>query len=138
MARPNITSVLNIFFFYLCGGTLGTAATNALWCHTRMISDGDCGEIGGMKIGRGNRSTRRKPAPAPLCPPQIPHAFLNILLRRLINWYPVLNSYFLVSIKRCIYRVFRAQADWTFILPSELPAKELRHLLRKLPPLGAT
>jgi hypothetical protein len=24
--------------------------------------------------------------------------------------------------------VFRAQADWTFILPSELPTKELRHL----------
>jgi hypothetical protein len=38
----------------------------------RMIGDGDCGEIGGMKIGRGNRSTRRKPAPAPLHPPQIP------------------------------------------------------------------
>jgi hypothetical protein len=40
-----------------------------------MIGDGDCdcGEIGGMKIGRGNRSTQRKPAPAPLCPPQIPH-----------------------------------------------------------------
>jgi hypothetical protein len=38
-----------------------------------MIGDGDCGEIGGMKIGRGNRSTRRKSAPAPLCPPQIPH-----------------------------------------------------------------
>jgi hypothetical protein len=32
------------------------------------------------------------------------------------------------------YRVFRAQADWTFILPSELPAKELRHLPRKIPP----
>jgi hypothetical protein len=26
------------------------------------------------------------------------------------------------------------QADWTFILPSELPTKELRHLLRKMPP----
>jgi hypothetical protein len=38
-----------------------------------MIGDGDCGEIGGMKIGRGNRNTRRKPAPAPLYPPQIPH-----------------------------------------------------------------
>jgi hypothetical protein len=25
-------------------------------------------------IGRGNRSTRRKPAPVPLCPPQNPHA----------------------------------------------------------------
>jgi hypothetical protein len=35
--------------------------------------DYDNGEIGGM-IGRGNRSTRRKPAPVPLCPPQIPHA----------------------------------------------------------------
>jgi hypothetical protein len=28
--------------------------------------------------------------------------------------------------------VFRAQADWTFILPSELPTKELRHLPRKM------
>jgi hypothetical protein len=35
--------------------------------------DYDNGEIGGM-IGRGNRSTRRKPAPVPLCPIQIPHA----------------------------------------------------------------
>jgi hypothetical protein len=26
-----------------------------------------------MKIGRGNRSTRRKYAPVPLHPPQIPH-----------------------------------------------------------------
>jgi hypothetical protein len=25
-----------------------------------MIDDGDCGAIGGMKIGRGDRSTRRK------------------------------------------------------------------------------
>jgi hypothetical protein len=25
-----------------------------------------------MKIGWGNRSTRRKPAPALICPPQIP------------------------------------------------------------------
>jgi hypothetical protein len=26
-----------------------------------------------MRTGRGNRSTRSKPAPVPLCPPQIPH-----------------------------------------------------------------
>jgi hypothetical protein len=38
-----------------------------------MIDEGDCGAIGGIKIGRGNRSTRTKPTPAPLCPPQIPH-----------------------------------------------------------------
>jgi hypothetical protein len=39
----------------------------------RMIGDGDCGEIGGIKIGRGNRSTRRKPAPSPLSLPQKSH-----------------------------------------------------------------
>jgi hypothetical protein len=40
----------------------------------RMFDDDDeCGAVGGMRIGRGNRSTRRKPAPVPLCPPQIPH-----------------------------------------------------------------
>jgi hypothetical protein len=36
------------------------------------MGEGDCGAIGGMKIGRGNRSTRKKRAPVPLCPPQIP------------------------------------------------------------------
>jgi hypothetical protein len=35
--------------------------------------DYDDGEIGGM-IGTGNRSTRRKPAPVSLFPPQTPHA----------------------------------------------------------------
>jgi hypothetical protein len=38
-----------------------------------MIDDDDCGAIGGMRIGSGNRSTRRKPTPAPLCAPQISH-----------------------------------------------------------------
>jgi hypothetical protein len=61
------------FFFNLCGGTLGTAAITGLLYQPQMIDDGDWGEIGGMKIGRRNRSTRRKPAPASLCPPQIPH-----------------------------------------------------------------
>jgi hypothetical protein len=35
----------------------------------------DDGEIGGMMISRGNRSTRRKPAPVQLCPPQTTYAF---------------------------------------------------------------
>jgi hypothetical protein len=37
-----------------------------------MIDDGDCGAIGGMRIGRGNRRSKGKPALVPLCPPQIP------------------------------------------------------------------
>jgi hypothetical protein len=35
--------------------------------------DDECGAFCGMRIGKGNRSTRRKPTPLPLCPPQIPH-----------------------------------------------------------------
>jgi hypothetical protein len=32
-----------------------------------------CAAVGGMRIGRGNQRTQRKPAPVPLSPPQIPH-----------------------------------------------------------------
>jgi hypothetical protein len=35
------------------------AATSGLLYQPQMIGEGDCGAIGGMKIGRGNRSTRR-------------------------------------------------------------------------------
>jgi hypothetical protein len=49
-------------------GPLGMSATE--WPIVPAPGEYDDGEFGGMKIGRGNRSTRRKPAPAPLCPPQ--------------------------------------------------------------------
>jgi hypothetical protein len=70
---------MEVHSFFLIGilgrgvqlGPLGTAATN------RPIvpapGNYDDGEIGGM-IGRGNRSTRTKRAPMPLCPPETPHA----------------------------------------------------------------
>jgi hypothetical protein len=67
---------INCFLIGIVGGgvqlgPLGTAATN------RPIvpdpNDYDDGETGGM-IGRENRSTGRKPATMPLCPPQTPHA----------------------------------------------------------------
>jgi hypothetical protein len=37
-----------------------------------MMNDDEC-EAGGGMIGRGNISTRRKPAPIPICLLQIPH-----------------------------------------------------------------
>jgi hypothetical protein len=45
----------------------------------QLTAPGDCddddGEFGGMNgFGRGNRSTRIKPAPTPICPPQISFA----------------------------------------------------------------
>jgi hypothetical protein len=51
-------------------GPLGTAATN----RPIVPVPGDYDTKIGGTIGRGNRSTRRKPAPLPLCPPQTPHA----------------------------------------------------------------
>jgi hypothetical protein len=43
---------------------LGTAAITGLLYQPQMIDDGDCGASSGMKIGRGNRSIRRKLAPS--------------------------------------------------------------------------
>jgi hypothetical protein len=51
---------------------LGTSTPIGLLYQPQMIVD-DYGAVGEMRIGRGNRSTRRKPAPVPHCPPQIPH-----------------------------------------------------------------
>jgi hypothetical protein len=51
-----------LFFIVLSGvrlSPLGTAATTGLLYQPPMIDDGDCGAIGGMKIFRGNRSTRK-------------------------------------------------------------------------------
>jgi hypothetical protein len=50
-------------------GPNGTSATE--WPIVPAPGDYD-GEFGGKTIGRGNCSTPRKPAPAPLRPPQIP------------------------------------------------------------------
>jgi hypothetical protein len=52
-------------------GPLGTSAT--YWPIVPAPRDCEDGELfGGLRIGRGNRSTLRKPALTPLCPPQIP------------------------------------------------------------------
>jgi hypothetical protein len=52
-------------------GPLGTTAT-----YRPIVpapGDYDDGDIDGMMIGKGHRSTRRIPAPVPLCPPQTQH-----------------------------------------------------------------
>jgi hypothetical protein len=66
-------------------GPLGTAATN------RSIvpapGDYDDGEIGGM-IGKGNCSTRRKPASVPLCTLQTSHAVRTRSRAAEVGWNP--------------------------------------------------
>jgi hypothetical protein len=57
--------VLFLIFIILSGvrlSPLGTVATLGQLYQPQMIDDGDCGAIDGMKIGRGNRNTWRKPA----------------------------------------------------------------------------
>jgi hypothetical protein len=79
IAQLGGTRVDRSFFFYFAysGGVeskLGPLGTAPIYCPI-VPAPGDCedGELfGGMKIDRGNRSTGRKRAPPPLCPPQIP------------------------------------------------------------------
>jgi hypothetical protein len=59
----------------------------------------------------------------------------------LLNVYSILKLFSLRTFgaRKCtrftlsihIHRVFRAQVEWTFILPPELPTNELRHLPKK-------
>jgi hypothetical protein len=67
-----------MFFLISRVGLLVLGPLTGLLYQPRMIGDGDCAETGGMKIGRGNRSTQRKPAPEPLCPPEIPHDYTRV------------------------------------------------------------
>jgi hypothetical protein len=65
------------FYYYYCivsavrVSPLDTKVIIGLLYQPLMIDDGDFEAIGGMKIGRGNRSARGGPTPAPLCPSQI-------------------------------------------------------------------
>jgi hypothetical protein len=58
-----------------CGGVrlspLDTSATN--WFIVPAPDANGYEACGGMGIDKGNGNTRKKPAPVPLCPPQIPH-----------------------------------------------------------------
>jgi hypothetical protein len=66
---------MNVYFFISWGGVrlnaLGTAAT--VWHILPAPVDT------WWWIGRGNWSTRKKPAPVLLCPPQIPHDLLRAI-----------------------------------------------------------
>jgi hypothetical protein len=64
MFKSNCLSTLynlsfhEVFFIIILSGVrlspLGTVATTGLLYQPQMIDDGDCGAIGGMKIGREN------------------------------------------------------------------------------------
>jgi hypothetical protein len=73
----HITSPLQrsaVFYFSFVGWDWIHSVRRPLICllyQPQMI--GEYGAFGGIRIGRGNQSTRRKPATVPHCPPQIQH-----------------------------------------------------------------
>jgi hypothetical protein len=96
-------------------GPLGTEAIN----RPIVPAPGDYdGEIGGMMIGRGNRSTRRKPVPMPLCPPQTPHTLhqrdelTNFFRKFVSNPSIIINNFknegdsFVYVLRGCTIEVF--------------------------------
>jgi hypothetical protein len=68
-SKPRSTSSLGVGWDWL---HLTLRPLFGLLYQPRMIDD-EFEAVGGMRIGRGNRDTRRNPAPVPLCLPQIPH-----------------------------------------------------------------
>jgi hypothetical protein len=69
-----------IFFLLVFWGgvrlsPLGTSATisSIIPAPDDDDDDDEYKVVGGMRTGKGSRNTLRKPAPVPLCPPQIPH-----------------------------------------------------------------
>jgi hypothetical protein len=103
-------------------------------------------EFDGMRIGRGNRSTRRKPAPLPLCPSQIPH-YLNqaasVGSRRLTAWamawsdalcrYTLCNG--LISHQRNPSELFPNSLWWSLIHWSAVML-DTSHCLRIFDPMA--
>jgi hypothetical protein len=98
---PNISTVyvsinrINLWevkFFSLMGSNWVHLVLRPLFSllHQPKKKD-DCGAIGGMRIGRGNRCTRRNPFPMPLCPPQILHELTLTLTRTAAVIKPATN-----------------------------------------------
>jgi hypothetical protein len=72
LSSPIPCALYNIYIYIL----IRIVAAESNWVHLALRptpGDYDDGEIGGMMIGRANRSTRKEPAPVPLCPPRTPH-----------------------------------------------------------------
>jgi hypothetical protein len=64
-----------IFFNSHSGGGVHTGSIRHIghfWAIVFVPGDSEAEEFGGMKIGKRNRSIRRKPALVPIRPPQIP------------------------------------------------------------------
>jgi hypothetical protein len=71
----NCPNPLPFYKIRIVRGGVQTGSTRQVGHYWPTVpAPGNCedGEFGGVKIGKGNRITWKKPDQAPLCPPQIP------------------------------------------------------------------
>jgi hypothetical protein len=128
------TIPFSLFFVVSLGGVrlspVGTSATVGLLYQSRLIDGDEYGAVGGMRIGRGNRSTRRKPGPVPLCPPQIPHDLTcdrtrpaAVGIQRLTAWAMARPLYRLSDGKRSNCLIINFQSECTYHKRGYIPDK---------------
>jgi hypothetical protein len=102
-----LVRILLLHFFFVCGVGwdwvhLVLRPLTGILHQPRMIDDDECEAVGGMRIGRGNRSTRRKPAPVPLCPHDLTWDRTQVAAvgsRRLTAWAMARPSIHLFDVK---------------------------------------
>jgi hypothetical protein len=120
------------FFIVLLGGAtlspLSISTTIGLLYQPRIIDDDECGAVGGMRIDWWNRRTRRKPAPMPLCPPQIPHVLTwarirpaavgsrLLTARAMVRPYPSLLFLIMSSVSRVIKILWKSFLESVLML----------------------
>jgi hypothetical protein len=80
--------------------------------------------VGGM-VGRGNRSTRSKPASVPFCPPQIPHGLTRartlasaVESQRLTAWAMARPFIMRVASVSVIFFCYNYSIPWSRVFPS--------------------
>jgi hypothetical protein len=90
---------INTLFLFGCFTMLSVSKLQSV--NNRLINE--CGAVGGMRTGRGNEITRRKPASVPLRPPQILHELSwnwtrlsAVASQRLTAWAMALQLYYQV------------------------------------------
>jgi hypothetical protein len=73
LSLPKLPLLLFVILSGVRLSPLGVSAIIGLLYQLQMLDNANCGAVGGIKFVKGNRSTRRKPTPVPLCPPQNPY-----------------------------------------------------------------
>jgi hypothetical protein len=99
MATVRNSEIISLTFHTLLIRCLTTLSVTRLSSGDyKMINES--GAVGGMRSCRGNGSTRRKPAPVPLCPPQIPPT-KSVLKKQLLKTYNNNNNNRYVFKQKC-------------------------------------